>query len=78
MIRKFEFPPLIVNNLFKFAAHGSDFAPCFGNLTKVKIPSEIKPPLALHFLEDYRAQLKNLLRLSHLLKLETEMLAHHF
>ena len=27
-------------------------APFVGNLTKVKIPPEIKPPLALHLLED--------------------------
>ena len=44
--------PLTANNLFKFSAQGSDLVPFVGNLTKVKIPSEIKPPLALHFLED--------------------------
>ena len=31
--------------LFKFSAQGSDLAPFIGNGTKVKIFSEIKPPL---------------------------------
>ena len=30
---------------FKFSAQGGDLAPFVGNMTKVKIPSEIKPPL---------------------------------
>ena len=30
---------------FKFSAQGRDLAPFVGNGTKVKIPSEIKPPL---------------------------------
>ena len=38
-----NFPSL--NNLFKFSAQGRDLAPFFGNGLKVKIPSEIKPPL---------------------------------
>ena len=29
----------------KFTAQGSDLAPFVGNGTKIKIPSEIKPPL---------------------------------
>ena len=32
-------------NLFKFSAQGSDLALFVSNGTKVKIPSEIKPPL---------------------------------
>ena len=40
-----NFPPFTVNNLFKFSAQGRDLAPFFGNGIKVKIPSEIKPPL---------------------------------
>ena len=32
-------------NLFKLSAQGRDLALFFGNVTKVKIPSEIKPPL---------------------------------
>ena len=68
----------VMGGKFKFSAQGSDLASFIGNFTKVKIPAEIKPPLALHFFGEYRAQLKNLLRLSHLFKLETEMLAHHF
>ena len=31
---------------FTLSAHGQDLAPLFGNVTKVKILSEIKPPLA--------------------------------
>ena len=31
---------------FKLSAQGQDLAPLFGNVTKVKILSEIKPPLA--------------------------------
>ena len=37
--------PIKATNLFKFSAQGSDLAPFVGNLTKVKIPSEIEPPL---------------------------------
>ena len=40
-----NFPPFTVNNLIKFSAQGRDLAPFFDNGTKVKIPSEIKPPL---------------------------------
>ena len=40
-----NFPPITVNNLFKFSTQGSDLAPFIGNGTKVKIPYEIKPPL---------------------------------
>ena len=36
-----------MNNLFKFSAQKSDWAPFVGNKTKIKIPSEIKPPLPL-------------------------------
>ena len=32
-------------NIFKFSTQGEVLAPFFGNGTKVKIPSEIKPPL---------------------------------
>ena len=32
---------------FKFSDQGSDLAPFVGNGTKIKIPSEIKPPLML-------------------------------
>ena len=39
----FNFPPITVNNLFKFSAQGTLFV---GNRTKVEIPSEIKPSLA--------------------------------
>ena len=31
---------------FKFSTQGQNGAPFVGNLTKIKIPSEIKPPLA--------------------------------
>ena len=41
-----NFPPITVNNLFKFSAQWSDLALFVGNGTKVKIPSEIKPSLA--------------------------------
>jgi hypothetical protein len=49
-----NFPPITVNNLFKFSAQcqitpwyisGSDLARFIANGTKVKIPSEIKIPL---------------------------------
>ena len=36
-----------MNNLFKFSAQGMDLATFIGNGTKVKILSEIKPPLVL-------------------------------
>ena len=40
------FLPFSVNNsLFKFSAYGQDLASFVGNGTKIKIPSEIKPPL---------------------------------
>ena len=38
-------PPFTVNNLFTFSAQGRDLAHFFGNGTKVKTPSEIRPPL---------------------------------
>ena len=31
---------------FKFSDQGSDLAPFFGNGSKLKIPFDIKPPLA--------------------------------
>ena len=37
---------LTVNNVFKFSAQGSNLTPFIGNGTKVKIPSEIEPPLS--------------------------------
>ena len=40
-----ESPNFTVNNLFKIPPQGRHLAPLFGNGTKVKIPSEIKPPL---------------------------------
>ena len=40
-----NFLPFAVNKLFKFSAQGSDLAPFVGNGTKIKILSEIKPPL---------------------------------
>ena len=40
-----NFPPFTVNNYFKLSVQGSDLAPFLGNGTKVKAPSEIKPPL---------------------------------
>ena len=40
-----NFPPSSVNNLLKFSAQGRDLAYFVGNGSKVKIPSEIKPPL---------------------------------
>jgi hypothetical protein len=40
-----DFPPFTVNKLFKFSAQGSDLATFVGNRTKIKILSEIKPPL---------------------------------
>ena len=39
---KFEFPPNIVNNLFKFQAQGSDLVYCSEKLIAL---SEKKPPL---------------------------------
>jgi hypothetical protein len=39
-----NFPPMIVNNLFKLSAQGSDLALFIGYGNKVKIPSKIKPP----------------------------------
>ena len=35
----------------KFSAQGRDLAPFLGNGTKVKIPSEIKPPLEYDYFE---------------------------
>ena len=35
----------VMGGKFKFSAQGSDLAHFFGNRTKIKIPSEIKPPL---------------------------------
>ena len=34
----------VMGGKFKFSDQGSDLAPFVGNGTKVKIPSEIKPP----------------------------------
>ena len=36
-----------MNNILKFSAEKMDLAPFFGNGTKVKILSEIRPPLVL-------------------------------
>ena len=44
--QNFNFLTITGNNLFKFSAQESDLAPFVDNGTKVKIPSEIKPPLA--------------------------------
>ena len=44
------FPPIAVNNLFKFSAQGSNLTPFIGNGTKFQIPSEIKPPLTKNLL----------------------------
>ena len=38
---------LLYRGKFKFSAQDSDLAPFVANRTKVKIPSEIKPPLVL-------------------------------
>ena len=38
---------LTVNNFLKFSVQGSDLAPFSGNGTKVKTPTEIKPPLVV-------------------------------
>ena len=35
----------VIDGKFKFSAQESHFAPFVGNETKVKIPSETKPPL---------------------------------
>ena len=35
----------IMDGKFKFAVQSKDLAPFIGNGTKIKIPSEIKPPL---------------------------------
>ena len=35
----------VMGGKFKFSAQGRELAPFFGNGTKVKIPSEIKPHL---------------------------------
>ena len=40
-----NFPPITVNNLFNFSAQESNLANFDGNRPKVKIPSDIKPPL---------------------------------
>ena len=37
----------VTGGKFKFSAQENDLAPFVGNGTKVKIPSEIKPPLGL-------------------------------
>ena len=42
---KLNFPPIALNKLSKLSAQGSDLALFIGDRTKVKIPSEIKPPL---------------------------------
>ena len=38
----------VMDGKFKFSAQGSDLAQIIGNGTKVKIPSEIKPPLVIY------------------------------
>ena len=43
--KNLNLPPIKVNKLFIFSAQRSDLAPFIGNGTKVKIHSEIKPPL---------------------------------
>ena len=39
---------------FKLSAQGRDLALFVGNGTKVKIPSEIKPPLGYDYFEKYK------------------------
>ena len=39
----------VMGGKFKLSAQGRDLAPFVGNGTKVKIPSEIKPPLIKRF-----------------------------
>ena len=43
-----NFSPITVSNLFKSSAQWNNLALFVGNGTKVKIPSEIKPPLTGH------------------------------
>jgi hypothetical protein len=45
--RSLEQNKLFMGKKFKFSAQGSDLAPFVGNGIKVKIPSEIKPPLKI-------------------------------
>ena len=45
--QKLEISCLLYRGIFKFSAQNSDLAPFVANGTKVKIPSEIKPPLVL-------------------------------
>ena len=42
--QKLEISCLFYRGIFKFSAQNSDLAPFVANGTKVKIPSEIKPP----------------------------------
>ena len=59
--RKFEFPSKTVNNLlFKFSAQESNLAPFVGDGNKVKITSEIKPPL-LKYTKDYSVNWKKII-----------------
>ena len=44
--RKSEFSPPFTVNIFKCSAQGTDLTPFLGNGTKVKVPSDIKPPLS--------------------------------
>ena len=43
-----NFLSILLNNLCKFYAQGSDLAPFFGNETKFEISSEIKPLALVH------------------------------
>ena len=43
--RKFEFSALFSKQIFQIFCSGDRFTPFFGNGTKVKIASKIKPPL---------------------------------
>ena len=45
-----NFPPITVDNLFKFSVQGSDLALFIRNGTKGEIPSAIKPPLGVHYI----------------------------
>ena len=44
MSRKFEFPTIYSKQLIQTFCSGEKFGTFFGNGTKVKIPSQIKPP----------------------------------
>ena len=46
--RKFEFPTLFSKQLIQLFCLGARFGTYSGNGTKIKIPSEIKPPLTIN------------------------------